>query len=222
MTGKNWQEKGFDHVVKYFKKVYSKKNISVESAPWVTGAVGIELQKLVLDQKFSSGSSVLEIGCGIGTESVYLAKQGMSVTALDINEDILKLAEMNAIIYGADVDFRQGDFLTIDLKANNLFDYDLVIDQGCFHHTPPQERENYARQLNKSLKSNGLYFMRGFSDGMPPSRTGDGPIRLTSDDILKTFLPYLLTEELYCFRNLPVPRKEDVPQIFWAYLGRKR
>lgn len=216
----NWQDQGLGTVIKYFESVYNE--VSVQKTPWVTGAVGIELQKMILDGTFKIGRKVLEIGCGIGTESVYLSKQGMIVTSVEVNKDILKLAKLNAKLYGVDVNFRLGNFLSIDVLAEGLCAFDIVTDQGCFHHIPSKDRENYAKQVNKTLKTGGMYFMRGFSDRMPPSQSGDGPIRLSSDEILKTFLPYFKIEKLYRFPSLPVPGKEKVPQIFWAYLGVKR
>jgi len=217
----NWQDEDRDAVEDYFKKIYSG-SVTIDNMPWVTGAVGIELQRLVIESKFQQNSRLLEIGCGIGTEAVYMAKQGFEVLALDLNEDILKLAQMNAKINGASVKFKQGNLLELNIETELPNNFDIVIDQGCFHHIPCAKRETYAERVAHVLKQDGLYFMRGFSDLIPPSKTGDGPIRLSARDITDTFSSKFNQERLYRFNNLPVPGKPEIPQVFWAYLGRKK
>lgn len=217
----SWQAKGIESVRSYFENVYDNQNFCAESMPWITGAVGIELQKLVIEGRMPLESHVLEIGCGIGTEAVYLAKQGMTVTAIDANIDIIELAKLNARTYRAKVDFKQVDLFSIDATVAKSTKYDFVIDQGCFHHIPPQERSRYAEQVNSALGSGGTYFLRGFSDDMPPSPTGDGPIRLDEKTVLGTFSPYFTTERIYRFKNIPLPQNGAIPQIFLAYLGTK-
>lgn len=83
---------------------------------------------------------VLEIGCGIGTDTINFARAGAMVTAIDISEESLNLARQRAKIYGLT------DRITfIQANAEQLPDfvrpepYDLVYSFGVIHHTPHPE-----------------------------------------------------------------------------------
>ncbi len=82
-----------------------------------------------------AGKRVLEIGCGIGTDTISFARAGARVTAVDLSERSLTMARRRAEVYGVDVRFLAAD-------AERLSDvvpvepYDLVYSFGVLHHTP--------------------------------------------------------------------------------------
>lgn len=84
-----------------------------------------------------SGKRVLEIGCGIGTDTINFARAGATVTAVDLSEQSLELARRRAEVYHLT---DQITFLAAD--AEHLTDfvhpepYDLVYSFGVVHHTP--------------------------------------------------------------------------------------
>lgn len=88
-----------------------------------------------------AGKKVLEIGCGIGTDTINFARAGANVTAVDLSEVSLDLARRRAEIYGLG---ERVDFLVAD--AENLSQYldpqpyDLVYSFGVVHHSPHPER----------------------------------------------------------------------------------
>ena len=47
-----------------------------------------------------SGKKVLEIGCGIGTDTINFARHGAQVTAVDLTEKSLELARQRAEVFG--------------------------------------------------------------------------------------------------------------------------
>lgn len=217
--GKVWQEDR-QKTRKFFEERWGQ-GISLDSTPWVTTAVGKELQDLLIDQSLKEGMRVLDVGCGIGVEACFLAKHGMQVTGIDFIPETIQRAKEHAGIVGASVDFECVDFLCNLGKIGS--DFDLILDQGCFHHIPIAERAEYAKRASNCLGQAGLLFVRAFSDIMLPSPTNDGPIRLSSDDILSTFLPFFSVEHLYRFKNIPLPQPWAYkPQIFWSFLARKR
>ena len=87
------------------------------------------------------GLRVLEIGCGIGVDTVRFAQSGASVTALDLSSSSVALARQNSEAHGLGdrIDFKVGN-------AENLSDcvppepYDLIYSVGMLHHTPNPER----------------------------------------------------------------------------------
>jgi SAM-dependent methyltransferase len=84
---------------------------------------------------------VLEIGCGIGTDTMSFARAGAMVTAVDISERSLEVARQRSKVFGLTDRIR---FQLAD--AEHLKDYvqpepyDLVYSFGVIHHTPHPER----------------------------------------------------------------------------------
>ncbi|MEW5723200.1 MAG: class I SAM-dependent methyltransferase [Thermodesulfobacteriota bacterium] len=81
------------------------------------------------------GKTVLEIGCGLGTDTINFARAGAKVTAVDLSEESLALARRRAELYGLDITFYQADAE----KLTNVVPvetYDLVYSFGVLHHTP--------------------------------------------------------------------------------------
>ncbi len=83
------------------------------------------------------GKRVLEIGCGIGTDTINFARAGALVTAVDISGESLRIALKRSEIYGLQdcITFLQGDSEELSSFVP-VMPYDLVYSFGCIHHTP--------------------------------------------------------------------------------------
>jgi SAM-dependent methyltransferase len=84
---------------------------------------------------------VLEIGCGLGTDTVAFARAGARVTAVDLSSRSLELARERVKVFGLE------DRVTlVQADAEHLADfvepapYDLVYSFGVIHHTPHPDR----------------------------------------------------------------------------------
>jgi 2-polyprenyl-3-methyl-5-hydroxy-6-metoxy-1,4-benzoquinol methylase len=88
-----------------------------------------------------NGKKVLEIGCGIGTDTVNFARAGAAVTAVDLSEKSLQVARDRVGIFGlADrVQFFQGSAEELSSFVPRE-PYDLIYSFGVIHHTPHPER----------------------------------------------------------------------------------
>jgi ubiquinone/menaquinone biosynthesis C-methylase UbiE len=97
------------------------------------------------------GKKVLEIGCGIGTDTINFARHGAQVTAVDLTEKSLEVARQRARVFGLEDRIR-----FIQANAENLSSYvpveayDLVYSFGVIHHTPHPER--VIEQIKKYVK----------------------------------------------------------------------
>lgn len=83
------------------------------------------------------GARVLEVGCGIATDTINFARAGAQVTAVDISAKSLELAQRRAEVYGvADrIAFVQADAENLSLILKPTA-YDLIYSFGVIHHTP--------------------------------------------------------------------------------------
>lgn len=105
------------------------------------------------DTAYPAGSKVLEAGCGVGAQTVTLAKNSpeAEITSVDISEDSVATARMNADAAGTtNVKFQQGDIFNLLFEPNS-FDHIFV----CFvleHLSDPVAALNI---LKKYLKVGG-------------------------------------------------------------------
>jgi 2-polyprenyl-3-methyl-5-hydroxy-6-metoxy-1,4-benzoquinol methylase len=89
-----------------------------------------------------SGQRVLEVGCGIGTDSINFARAGAELTAVDLSGESLRIAQERAEVMGvADrIRFVHADAEKLTSALAGEEPYDLVYSFGVVHHTPHPER----------------------------------------------------------------------------------
>jgi SAM-dependent methyltransferase len=87
------------------------------------------------------GKKVLEIGCGIGTDTINFARAGAEVTAVDLSAKSLELAKKRAEVFGF-----SNKINFVEANAERLSDfvkpekYDLIYSFGVIHHSPHPEK----------------------------------------------------------------------------------
>lgn len=101
------------------------------------------------DQWFNC--KVLEIGCGIGIDTVAFARTGARVAAIDLSEESIKLARRRAEFAKVDVSFWQMNAEWIPPTWAQCAD--LVYAFGSIHHSPYPEA--IIRNARKMLKPGG-------------------------------------------------------------------
>lgn len=84
-----------------------------------------------------NGKKVLEIGCGLGTDTINFARHGAQVTAVDLTEKSLELARQRAKVFGLEDRIRFIQANAEELSSSVPVEpYDLVYSFGVIHHTP--------------------------------------------------------------------------------------
>jgi ubiquinone/menaquinone biosynthesis C-methylase UbiE len=174
-----------------WEKVYS--GYSLAQIPWHSDKPDQELIELIESERIRP-CCVLDIGCGAGTDAIYLTSQGFNVTAIDISHQAIKIAWGRAEKAGVKVNFIAGDFLEVEFDDES---FDFINDRGCFHHMNPLRREDFAVKVSRVLKSQGFYYLRCWSDKQ--ERQG-GAYSISKDAICRTFSKYFDVGEIRDFR----------------------
>jgi SAM-dependent methyltransferase len=112
-----------------------------------------------------SGLRVLDLGCGTGRNSNYLALEGAIVTGIEISSTALMLAATRAKELGligagieSNIEYIKGSMGEMLQFENDTFD--LVIDVTSSNSLNESERERYIEETERVLKSGGNFFVK--------------------------------------------------------------
>ncbi len=138
-----------------------------DHVPWESDKPLKDLLKLV-DSGLVKGKDALDIGCGTGNQSIYLAQQGFKVTAIDWSQQALRVAKNKNVKPQLPIRFIEGDITKLSqlLPAEQ---FDLIVDYSVLHHIPEAQLKSYAHQCMNALKPGGIMFLACFSIGDEPT-----------------------------------------------------
>lgn len=97
-----------------------------------------------------AGERVLEIGCGAGSASCLFARSGAVVTAIDLTEQAVQLAQANARSQGLAVDVRRMDAEQLGFPDAS---FDYVFSWGVIHHS--RATESIIGEIARVLRPGG-------------------------------------------------------------------
>jgi len=181
--------------------------------PWDTGRHDVHLEG-VLDAYAPTGRA-LEVGCGTGTNSIYMAARGLSVTALDVADTAIAMARDKAHQAGVAVHFATTDFLTEPVSGAP---FAFAYDRGCFHtqHTP-EDRARFAGRLARLMDEGGVWHsLLGSTDG-PLRQTG--PPRRSALEVITAVEPHF---ELLELRSVSFDEDRFAEARAWVMVARRR
>ena len=142
--------------------------------PWDTGITPPEVQGFWNEQALPFvGPFALDIGCGSGLNTLFLAKKGLRAIGFDLSGQALRLAHKRLLASGGG-DFPQSGgatFVQADvsrLPVGNLGAL-YALDIGCLHSLSDARRPGYAEGVCRALRTGGHYHLYTFdrdpSDG---------------------------------------------------------
>jgi SAM-dependent methyltransferase len=142
---------------------------------WDSGETPPEVQDAFRAGGIPPGAA-LDLGCGTGTNTVFMAQQGRQAIGLDFVPEAIKKARSKAQQAGVTERTR---FQVADVTRLGEMDLPrsgFALDMGCFHGLDPDGQRRYAEGLAKTMVSGGRYMLytldphkeAGFSFGMQP------------------------------------------------------
>jgi len=185
-----------------------------EDTPWDAGRPDFNLIEVVTERPILP-CKVLDIGCGTGDNSVWLAQNRFQVIGADASDIAIAKAREKASKANVTCDFVLVDFVRARIEGAP---FGFVFDRGCFHSFDSEDdRRRFAQNVAAHLEDAGLWLtLVGNAD---EHRQGPGPPQRTARDIVWAVEPYfeILSLQSSCFEsNRPNPPRA------WRCLMQKR
>jgi cyclopropane fatty-acyl-phospholipid synthase-like methyltransferase len=184
-------------------------------APWDTDDVPAELSALVEGPDPLPAGRALDIGCGTGTQAVYLAANGWQVTGIDVVERPLRRARARAAANGVNVDWISVDVTR--LEARHLAPgFTLIFDRGCYHGLSDQQRAAYAHAVTGLTARGATLLLMAIA----PNRVPFGPSGADEADLVSRFREWELAQPRPDLGAAPAGPMQNVPRT-WYRLHRR-
>ncbi len=171
--------------------------------PWFQPGPSPHVERAVREGLVPPGSETLDIGCGAGSNVLFLARSGCNSHGIDLAPGAVAAARQRAREEGLKVDVREGDALDLPFEASSL---DVVVDNGCFHTLDFAHREAYANELARVLRPQGLLLL-GWIGRETVTEEGP-PHRPSLHEATETFEPKFLFLRVWVSQT-PLERGES-------------
>ncbi len=195
------------------KKRFNNRYISGD-LPWNINRPDFNLVDMVRDYQIEPGKA-LDIGCGTGDNVLWLARQGFSVTGIDIADKAIDIAFEKSVSNNVHADFYVRDVLRDDIPGNP---FNFIFDRGCFHtFDQKKQRRIFAHRVHRLLADGGywLTLMGNADDG----RFDIGPPKRTALEVVTAVEPFF---EIVQLKQGRFDSNDPVPSKIWICLMQKR
>ncbi|HEX9124208.1 MAG TPA: class I SAM-dependent methyltransferase [Actinomycetota bacterium] len=143
-----------------WRKRFYDRSYRRGTVPWDTGVTPPEVVEAIEGPEPLPPGRALDLGCGTGTNVVYLARHGWEAVGVDFSALAIERAKgKTAGLEGVSV--LRGDVTRLSaLGVDGPFD--LVLDIGCFHGIGRDRRADYVREVTRVARSGAMCLVWAF------------------------------------------------------------
>jgi SAM-dependent methyltransferase len=189
---------------------YRRKNPPL----WDAGVPSNDLKKAVDDRTIPPGRAV-ELGCGSGTDAVFLASKGFDVTAIDIAPTALGQALEKARKAGVQVRWLLADVL----NPPRLDSFDFIYDRGCYHEVRGGNLAAYVETVRRYSHPGTRFLL--LAGNINETVVDYGPPRVAEEEIRDDFSAWFDFEWIRESR-FEVASQKALGPLAWSVLMRRK
>lgn len=155
----------------------------------------------------------LDLGCGYGRTSIYLAQHGWRVDGVDFVPQAIDGARARAADAGVSerINFHVHSVSELDFLDGP---YDLAVDVGCLHALDEEEQRGYARGVRNLLRPGGRYLLFARLR-QPTADDEEGPRGIPEETIYALFAADFRLERVEHGETEAVDRPAWASGWFW-------
>ena len=139
--------------------------------PWDSGVPPPELVSVVEGPGRLEPSKALDLGCGTGTNCIYMAQHGWDATGVDFVPRAIEQARRKAAAAGVSPRFVVGDVTRLT-EVGVGAGYALLLDLGCFHSIADARRDAYVEGATEVARQDATMLLFGMVRRGDPGRVG--------------------------------------------------
>lgn len=124
--------------------------------------------KTIVDYEhlFDKKWNILDVGCGDGKNSFYLAKQGFeNIDAFDISETAIAKIERLCQIEKVNINTKISTVSDFDFNKQ----YDLVLSFGVYHFMAKEDWKSFVERSKENTNVGGIHIIQLFNDNIAPT-----------------------------------------------------
>lgn len=193
-----------------WRATYEKN--SYDQLPWFEPGPSPSVKLAVVERFLPKGGEVLDIGCGAGSNVLYLAKNGYHAHGIDLSPGAVRAARARASESRLTADIQEGDALALRFPDRSL---DGIVDHGCFHTLPLARREDYARETHRVLRPGGSFVLAWVA------REHRGPMGPPHRPSLQEVAAVFESRFLFTRVGFAPGRGEGEPSGYFGFLSRR-
>jgi len=152
------------------------------------------------------GQRILDLGCGTGALTLRAAQKGAKVKGIDINPQMLEIAQKQAIKKNLLKNINLSEIGVAELESEKSNDYDVVMSSLCFSELTESELIFTLKEINRILKPSGLLLV---ADEVRPKSI----LKRILNELLRfplVIITYLITQiTINSIENLPEKIKKN-------------
>lgn len=143
-------QKFYDNLASQYDKLFLDWQSSAKEQ-------AIILDRIFKDNGFDKTADILDCACGIGTQSIGLARMGYNVTASDISVGELSEAKTRAVEANVKIRFENADFRFLSDFFDEQFDIVIAMDNALPHMLSREDLEQAVKSITNQIKDKGIF-----------------------------------------------------------------
>jgi len=165
------------------QRFYRQAEGRPEKLPWHREEPDALLAKAVRAR--GARGRALDLGCGAGVYTVWLAQQAMEATGIDLFPEAIMMARARAKAADIAVELIAGDLFAFAPERT----FDLVLDSGCLHSLVGGDVHTYKKRLCRWVVPGGDYILGHWGKRNAFDWRPIGPKRRSELTIQRMFAP---------------------------------
>ncbi|MGQ5640883.1 MULTISPECIES: class I SAM-dependent methyltransferase [unclassified Streptomyces] len=130
--------------------------------PWDIGRAQSAL--VALEDAGQIKGEVIDVGCGLGDNAIFLASRGYRVTGVDGSANAIDECRKRARVQGVDIEFAVADAATLDGFEDR---FDTVVDSALYHCLNEENQRKYVAALHRATKPGARLHLFCFAKELP-------------------------------------------------------
>jgi SAM-dependent methyltransferase len=150
---------------------------------WEPDPSSPELAVLIAAGLIVKNAKILDVGCGGGLDTIFMAQRGFSAVGVDLSRKALEIAKAREGRVHVKIDWLLGSVFDLPIESQAI---DFVMDRGLFHLIGDIDRPKYSSEILRVLRPQGYLLIRGASKD-----TGHERFNPVTDEAIDRFFPKL-------------------------------